>query len=464
MKEYQEAASEHVKLWSTCLDIIKDIVPEAAFNTWFQPITPQKWENNTITIQVPSMFFYEYLEEKYFDLLKATLTRVMGKGTKLKYTVLVENTGKTTVNYDGGRAMQASATNVRFDPFSVQNRQKIDSQLNANYTFDSFIEGPCNQLARSAGQAVAKDPGKTAFNPVFIYGGSGLGKTHLAHAIGLMTEELHPEKNVLYVNANKFQIQYTDAVRNNTANDFLNFYQMIDVLIIDDIQDFAGKTGTQNTFFHIFNHLHQSGKQLVLTSDRSPKLLQGLDQRILSRFKWGLHAELETPGFETRKAILRNKVKADGLVIPENVVNYVAEAVKENVRELEGVIISLLAQSTLTKAEINIELAQKVISKSVNIDEKTINIVSIQEAVCGYYNLNIKDIQTKSRKREVVQARQIAMYLARKYTKNSLSLIGEQIGNRDHATVLHACKTITDLLDIDKGMRQSLDAIENSLK
>ena len=464
MEECQEIASEHVKLWSKCLGIIRDIVPEAAFSTWFQPIVPQRWENNTITIQVPSMFFYEYLEEKYFDLLKVTLTRVMGKGTKLKYTVLMENTGKTTINYDGGRALQASTTSVRFDPFSVQSRQKIDSQLNPNYTLDSFIEGTCNQLARSAGLAIAKDPGKTAFNPVFIYGGSGLGKTHLAHAIGLMTEELHPEKNVLYVNANKFQIQYTDAVRNNTANDFLNFYQMIDVLIIDDIHDFAGKTGTQNTFFHIFNHLHQSGKQLVLTSDRSPKLLQGLDQRILSRFKWGLHAELEIPDFETRKTILRNKVKADGLVIPENVINYIAEAVKDNVRELEGVIISLLAQSTLTKAEINVELAQKVISKSVNVAEKVINVISIQEAVCGYYNLNIKDIQTKSRKREVVQARQIAMYLARKYTKNSLSSIGEQIGNRDHATVLHACKTITDLLDIDKGMRQSLDTIENTLR
>ncbi len=463
MKEYQETASEHIILWSKCLGIIKDIVQEAAFNTWFQPIVPQKWENNTITIQVPSMFFYEYLEEKYFDLLKATLTRVMGKGTKLKYTVLMENTSKTTVNNDGGRISQASAP-TRFDPFSVQNRQKIDSQLNPNYTFESFIEGSCNKLARSAGLAIAKDPGKTIFNPIFIFGGSGLGKTHLAHAIGLMTEEFHPEKNILYVNANKFQIQYTDAVRNNTVNDFLNFYQMLDMLILDDIQDFAGKTGTQNTFFHIFNHLHQSGKQLVLTSDREPKLLQGLDQRILSRFKWGLHAELEIPDFQTRKTILLNKVQADGLVIPENVVNYIAETVKDNVRELEGVIISLLAQSTLTNAEINIELAQKVVGKSVNIAEKTISIISIQEAVCKYYNLTIKDIQTKSRKREVVQARQIAMYLARKHTKNSLSSIGEQIGNRDHATVLHACKTITDLLDIDKGIKQSLDTIESTLK
>jgi chromosomal replication initiator protein len=445
MAKYLKEAVDHIKsesfvevlnchvLWNKCLDIIRDIVPKDAFNTWFLPIVPQKWENNTITLQVPSMFFYEYLEEKYFNLLKVTLTRVMGKGTKWKYTVLMENTGKTTVN----------------------------SQLNANYTFDSFIG---NQLARSAGLAIAKDPGKTAVNPFFIYGGSGLGKTHLANAVGLMTKELHPEKNILYVTANKFQIQYTDAVKNNTAYDFLNFYQMIDVLIIDDIQDFAGKTGTQNTFLHIFNHLRQSGKQLVLTSDRSPNLLQGLDQRILSRFKWGLHTRLETPDFETRKTILQNKVKADGLVIPEIVINYIAEKVKDNVRELEGVLISLLAQSMLTKAEINTDLAQKVISKSVNVTEKVINVMSIQEVVCEYYSMDIRHIQTKSRKREVVQARQIAMYLARKYTKNSLSSIGEQIGNRDSATVSHACKIITDLLNIDKGMRQCVDTIEKALK
>jgi chromosomal replication initiator protein len=461
--KYREIASNHIHIWDQCLAIIKDIVPDAAYNTWFQPIIPQKLEENTITIQVPSMFFYEYLEEKYFDLLKMTLTRVIGKGAKLKYTVLMENTAKTTVDYEGGRTVQ-SAKEIRFDPFSVTNHQKIDSQLNSNYTFDTFIEGICNKLARSAGLAIAKEPGKTVFNPIFIYGGSGLGKTHLVHAIGLKVKELHPDKNVLYVNANKFQIQYTDAVRNNTANDFLNFYQMMDVLIIDDIQDFAGKTGTQNTFFHIFNHLHQSGKQLILTSDRSPKLLQGLEQRILSRFKWGLHAELEVPDFETRKSILRNKVKADGLIIPEGVVDYIAETVKDNVRELEGIMISLLAQSTLTNVDIDMELARKVVSKSINIAEKTISITSIQEAVCEYYNLNIKDIQTKSRKREIVQARQIAMYLARKYTKNSLSSIGEQIGNRDHATVLHACKTIDDLLYIDKSMRQSIDVIENSLK
>jgi len=465
--EYQESTSEHVRLWSQCLGIIKDVVPsEAVFNTWFLPIVSRKWENNTITIQVPSMFFYEYLEEKYSDLLKATLTRVMGKGTKLKYTVLMENTGKTTVNYDGGRTSQTppAANNVRFDPFSVQNRQKIESQLNPNYTLDAFIEGTCNKLARSAGLAIAKEPGNTIFNPIFVFGKSGLGKTHLANAIGLMTEELHPEKNVLYVNANKFQQQYTDAVRNNTVNDFLNFYQMIDVLIVDDIQDLAGKTGTQNTFFHIFNHLHQNKKQLVLTSDREPKLLQGLDQRMLGRFKWGLTAELESPDLETKKTILRNKVKADGLIIPENVINYIAENVRDNVRELEGVIISLLAQSTLTKAEINVELAQKVVGKSVNITEKKISVTSIVDAVCDHYSLTIKDIQTTSRKREMVQARQIAMFLARKLTKNSLSSIGEQIGNRDHATVLHACKTIGDLLITDKGVRQSLDAIEGVLK
>ncbi|MFA6779663.1 MAG: chromosomal replication initiator protein DnaA [Paludibacteraceae bacterium] len=464
MNSNRELVSENVKnMWNKCLDIIKDIVPDAAYSTWFSTIVPLKYEDNTLHIKVPSVFFYEYIEEHYCDLLKKTLTRVFGTGTKLRYTVLVENTEDTTVDLGGGRVSQPSSMPNRFDPFSVKTHEKIDSQLNPNYTFDSFIEGQCNKLARSAGQAIARQPGGT-FNPMFIFGGSGLGKTHLVHAIGLMAEEMHPDKNILYVTASKFQTQFTEATLSNKTNDFLNFYQMIDILIVDDIQDFAGKTATQNTFFQIFNHLHQSGKQLVLTSDRSPKLLQGLEQRMLSRFKWGLHAELEMPNFDTRKEILLRKVADDGLVIPEDVIDYIAETVTESVRAIEGVIISLLAQSTLTNAEINLDLAKRVVGSTVNITEKNITISTIQQAVCSHYNLDISEIQTKSRKREVVQARQIAMYLARKYTKNSLSSIGEQIGNRDHATVLHACKTVTDLIDIDKGVRQSLDMIESSLK
>ncbi|MCQ2218414.1 MAG: chromosomal replication initiator protein DnaA [Paludibacteraceae bacterium] len=463
MNQDNELASVQAKeIWGKCLSIIRDIVPETAFSTWFSPIVPLQYEDQTLLIRVPSQFFFEYIEEHYYDILKAVLTKVLGKGFRLRYSVLVENATNTTVSYEGGRTPQTSQPTQRFDPFSEKSHQKIDSQLNPAYTMDSFVEGQCNKLARSAGMAIAKEPGKT-FNPMFVFGGSGLGKTHLVQAIGSMAEEMHPDKNVLYVPASKFQSQFQEATLANKLPDFINFYKMIDILIVDDIQDFVGKTGTQNTFFQIFNHLHQSGKQLILTSDRSPKLLAQFEERMLSRFKWGLHAELEKPDVETRKAILRRKIAEDGLVIPEDVIDYIAKSVSESIRAIEGVVISLLAQSTLTNAEINLDLARRVVGSTVNVEEKNITIFSIQEAVCAHYHLNVNDIQTKSRKREVVQARQVAMYLARKHTKNSLSTIGEQIGNRDHATVLHACKTITDLIDIDKDIRSSVDAIENSL-
>jgi chromosomal replication initiator protein len=343
-----------------------------------------------------------------------------------------------------------------------QKRSKVDSHLNANYTFDNFIEGTCNKVAKSAGEAIAHNPG-TTFNPLFIYGGAGVGKTHLENAIGKKIEEEHPEKNIVYVDALMFQTQYQDAVKNNNQTDFLNFYQMLDVLIIDDIQEFMGKTGTQNTFFHIFNALHLAGKQLIFASDRAPKLLQGLDQRLLSRFKWGLSIEIEEPDFETRKAILRSKIEANELQIPDDVVEYVAETVRGNVRDLEGIVNALLAYATLGDASINLELAKNVVGQSINIEEKSINIKDIQKAVCDYYSLEVNDIQTNSRKHEVVQARQVAMFLARKHTKKSLQYIGAQIGNRDHATVLHACKTVENLLDIDKGMQKSINYIESHL-
>ena len=299
---------------------------------------------------------------------------------------------------------------------------------------------------------------------MFVYGQSGVGKTHLANGIGVMVKQLHPEKRVLYVSANTFQIQYTDAVRNNTVNDFLNFYQTIDVLIVDDIQEFAGKTGTQNTFFHIFNHLHQTGKQLILTSDRSPIVMVGLEQRLLTRFKWGLSAEIEKPDFELRKSILENKIYRDGLEIPEEVVDFIAEHVVDNVRDLEGVLVSLLAHSTLANMPIDLALAEKVISRIVNITKKVNTVEKIRDVVCEYFSLSVDAISTKSRKREVVQARQIAMYLSKQLTKSSLSTIGNTIGQRDHATVLHACKIVTDLMDCDKNFRSSVKEIEERLK
>lgn len=458
--------AEHEKVWGECLAIIKDILPPQVFDVWFVPIRPLSIEDKMLTLLLPSSYFYEMLEDRYCDLLFMVLNRVIGTGAKLNYRVMMTNSGDapTLVDQSGGRRQNAGQGQTVFNPFQGLPSKKIDSQLNHNYTFANFVEGGCNKLARSAGMAIAKQPGKNAFNPIFIYGGSGLGKTHLANAIGLEAERLNPNLNVLYVSANKFQTQYMEATRNNKSTDFLNFYQSLDVLIVDDIQDMASRTGTQNTFFHIFNHLHQAGKQLILTSDQSPNVLQGLDHRILSRFKWGLPAELVPPDFNTKKGILLNKVKAEGLLIPEDVVDYIAGAVTDNVRELEGVVSSLLAQSILINAEINLDLAQKVVGKIANTTTKVVNISKIQEVVCDYYNLEVNDIQTKSRKRVVVQARQVAMYLARKYTKNSLTAIGELIGNRDHATVLHACKTVAEQSEIDKELKQSLDSIEEKLR
>ena len=462
--------SRHEQLWNSCLKIIKDNINEASFNTWFSPIVPVRYENKVFVLQVPSQFFVEYIEEKYIDLLRMTLTRVAGSGTKLEYRVLIDKSSGTgtqipsTAEQKPKQFGSNSAQSTFVSPYQRLQLPELDPQLNPSFNFNSLIEGKSNKLARTAGLSISNDPGKTIFNPLFVYGKSGVGKTHLVNAIGVMTKQLHPEKRVLYVSANTFQIQYTDAVRNNTQNDFLNFYQTIDVLLIDDIQEFSGKTGTQNTFFHIFNHLHQTGKQLVLTADRSPLEMVGIEQRLLTRFKWGLSAEIEKPDFELRKSILKSKIYRDGLEIPENVVDFIAENVVDNVRDLEGVLISLLAHSTLTNMPIDIILAERVISRIVSITPKVMSIEFSRDTVCDFFKLSVDAISTKSRKLEVVQARQIDMYLSKNLTKNSLSTIGNYIGQRDHATVLHACKKVMDLMDTDKHFKKNVEEIEERLK
>ena len=351
------------------------------------------------------------------------------------------------------------------NPFSsaVPKHFNINPQLNPNYTFSNFVEGICNRLGRSAGIAISENPGKT-FNPFFIYGGSGLGKTHLAQAIGIAIKERFPEKIVLYVPANRFQTQYMDAVNiKNKLTDFLHFYQMIDVLIIDDVQEFADKPGTQNAFFHIFNHLQQNRKQLVLTSDRSPAELKGLEQRLLTRFKWGLSVELEKPDFETRRNILISKSKRDGIVLPEEVLNYLAMKIDSNVRELEGTLVSLIAHSTYNRQPITLELAKQLIEKIVTNTSKEISIKLIVDMVCDYFGIKPESLQDRTKKREIVQARQIAMYLSRNHTVNSLSVIGSKIGGKNHATVLHACNTVSDLMDTDKTFKQYVTDIETSI-
>ncbi len=462
--------NKHEQLWSSCLSIIKDNINDASFNTWFAPIVPIKFENKVFVLQVPSHFFVEYIEEKYIDLLRMTLTRVAGNGTKLEYRVLIDKKSgigtqiQSTAEQKPRQYGAQTKTATFVSPYQQIQLPEIDPQLNPSYNFNSLIEGRSNKLARTAGVSIANDPGKTIFNPLFVYGKSGVGKTHLVNAIGVMTKQLQPEKRVLYVSANTFQIQYTDAVRNNTQNDFLNFYQTIDVLLMDDIQEFSGKTGTQNTFFHIFNHLHQTGKQLVLTSDRSPLEMVGMEQRLLTRFKWGLSTEIEKPDFELRKSILKNKIYKDGLEIPENVIDYIADNVTDNVRDLEGVLISLLAHSTLTNTPIDINLTEKVVSRIVSVTPKVMTVEFIRDTVCEYFKLSVDAISTKSRKLEVVQARQIAMYFSKMLTKSSLATIGMHIGKRDHATVLHACKKVEDLIETDKHFRKDVELIEEKLR
>ena len=473
---------EFLQVWENCLKVIKDNIHVQSFKTWFEPIIPLKLENNVLTIQVPSQFFYEWLEEHYIILLKKTIRKELGPEGRLEYSIIMDNTysgsGPVAVNYPTSN--QAATRNPYVsmpldlnrgtskdipNPFIIPGLKKIkvSSQLVESYSFDNFIEGDCNRLARSAGFAVAENPGKTAFNPLLIYSATGLGKTHLAHAIGLQVKNNFPDKTVLYVQTEQFTNQFIESVRNNNQNDFVHFYQMIEVLIIDDIQFLAGKEKTQDAFFHIFNHLHQNSKQLIITSDKSPVELKGMEPRLLSRFKWGLTADLHAPDYETRIAILKRKLYNDGISIPEEVIEYLAHSITASIREMEGALISLIAQSSLNKKAITLELARQMIDKFVKHSTKEVSINYIQKVVCDYFGLPVEQIQAKTRKREIVQARQVAMYFSKKHTKSSLATIGLHCGNKDHATVLHACKTVSNLMETDKQFRSFLNDIDKKI-
>ena len=457
-------------LWNNCLKIIKDNISDAAYSTWFAPIKPISYRDNIFTVQVPSQFFYEYLEEKFIDLIQQTLYRVMGEETVLNYRVLVTSDSDTAVEIRGESKKQsfpkpsAPQTNKVPSPFNIVEPQEFDSQINTKYSFDNFYEGDSNKLARTAAEAVAENPARTAFNPLFIHGRSGVGKTHLCHAIGSRIMEKYPNKKVLYISAHLFKVQYTDATRFNTVNDFINFYQGIDILIIDDIQEFSGLIKTQNTFFHIFNHLHQNNKQLIMSSDRAPMDMEGVEERLLTRFRWGLTSQLERPGKELRKIILQEKITADGLKIPESVIDYIAENVTDNVRDLEGIVVSLMAHSIINDTEVDLTLARRVIEQSIKFEVKKITVQKIQEVVCDYFNIKRDLIQSRSRKREIVQARQVAMYFTKAHTEMSLAQIGSHIGKRNHATVLHACKTVSGLIKVDQNFRSNVEEIERILQ
>jgi len=462
------------KVWSRCLEFIKDNITEQPFNTWFAPIVPVELEGNTLKIKVPSKFFCEWLEENYISLLKSAMTFTLGVNSRLVYIVdtpLTKEQLPSTNRPELAKQTLTLATETKDpglkNPFVIPGIREItvDPQLNLHQNFDNFVEGASNRLARSAGMAVANKPGGTAFNPLFIFGGVGLGKTHLAHAIGVDIKEKYPKKKVLYVSAEKFTQQFISASTSkdkdkNTLNDFIHFYQLIDVLIVDDIQFLSGKVKTQDAFFHIFNHLHQNGKQVILTSDKAPVDLFDIEQRLLSRFKWGLSAELQTPDYETRYKILENKFYNDGAEIGEDIIAYLAENIRTNVRELEGVSNSLIAQAAFNRKEYSIELAQSIIDKSVKNNRNDLTIDHIQQIIADYFGLDIESLHSKTRKRNVVQARQLAMFFSKKYTKNSLSTIGSQIGQRDHATVLHACKTVENLIETDRAFKKYVSDLE----
>lgn len=460
--------SAHIT-WERCLRIIRSNIDENNYKTWFVPIQIVSYNEGTLRFGLPSKFFYDFLVEHFGKLIVAAVKYVFGTDTKLEYCILDKSRsseGKET--HDIGSTHAKTAKKKKTAEAEIvsdeEEYQDLNPQLNYNYSFDNFVEGVSNKLPRSVGQAIAEHPKQSTFNPLFIYGPSGVGKTHLVNAIGGKIKELHPTKRVLYVAAHLFQVQYTDSVRKNTVNDFINFYQTIDVLIIDDVQEFASLNKTQNTFFHIFNHLHQNGRQLILTSDRPPSALQGMEERLLTRFKWGLLAELEKPNEELRRDILENKIRREGLKIPKDVIAYISENVSDSVRELEGVVNSLMAHSVVLNRDIDLNLTKQILKRSVKTDKEPITIERILNVVCEYFNVSIDDVMSPSRKQPIVQARQVAMYLASKYTKLSSARIGVFIGNRNHATVLHSCKTVEDTLHVDKAFKARVAEIEEILK
>ena len=460
-------------LWDNCLQLIKENVTEQQFRTWFEPIVFEQYneDSRTLLVQVPSRYVYEYLEQYYVALLSKVLCRCFGTSVQLNYRIVVDKKNKITVDEEGSEPVNIDTThttgsrgNKAPTVLDAVVPQDLNPQLDIHKTFQNFIEGDSNKLPRTVGLSIAEHPGKSTFNPFFVYGPSGCGKTHLINAIGIRCKEVYPRKRVLYVSARLFQVQYTDAVRQNTVNDFIQFYQSIDVLIVDDIQEWVTASKTLDTFFHIFDHLFRLGKQIVLASDRPPIDLSGVKDRLLTRFSCGLIAELEKPNLQLCVDILNSKCHRDGLKIPEEVILYIAETANGSVRDLEGVINSLLAYSVVYNSPVDIRLAERIIKRAVKVDNHPLTIDDILENVCEHYNVSQQQVVSRSRKRDFVLVRQISMYLAQKYTKMPASRIGQLIGGRDHSTVIHSCTAIEQRLKVDKAFVDELNSIENSFK
>lgn len=457
-------------LWEKCLDIIRDNISPEQFAASFAFVELHSFEDGNLVLDVPSEFVKKLLEDNFLPLMSSTFRRVFGSRIKaLYYNVAVvkanrggevrEKTAITPPPTNGPSRLDARKTP---DDVTAPQVQDLDSQLYSHYTFENYIEGESNRLARSVGESIANHPAQT-FNPFFIYGPSGCGKTHLINAIGLRIKELHPQMRVLYLSAHLFTVQYTDAVRQNKQNEFIRFYQTIDVLILDDVQELSGKSSTQNTFFHIFNHLHLNGKQIILSADRPPIAIQGLEDRLLTRFKWGMQAEIEKPTQNMRLNILTAKVDKEGLKIPANVLKYISENVDESVRDLEGIINSLMAYSVVYNCDINMGLVQKVMPRFVPTSEKAITIDDVKQCVCEHFNLKVSQLDSRSRTQQIAYARQVAMFLACQLTDKSNVQVGIHIGNRNHATVIHALKQIRDMMEVDEKTRQDVNELKAML-
>ena len=509
------------RVWNDCLDVIRDNISQQSFKTWFEPLEAQSLEQEDdlrkLTIQLPSRFYYEWLEEHYFSLLRKTITKVLGADGRLFYDIVIEQDDPNDPNQGASMqlparqmdedaspetspdpsspsepptappsseperspadpAPQGSAPNESAEdeapdppvqnPFAIPGIQEkeIDSQLNESYTFERFIEGDCNQLARSAAWAIAQEPGGTSFNPYLVYGGVGLGKTHLIQAVGNHVTDQPTDKTVLYVSSERFTTEFVQSIQRNRISEFSMFYRQVDVLIVDDVQFFSGKEKTQEEFFHIFNALHQAGKQIVLSADRPPREIDGIEERLLSRFQWGLSADVQPPGLETRIAILQRKAEDDGIDLDQDVIEFIAHNIQSNIRELEGALIRLLAHATLHQRELDLKLAKDVLHDLVQDEQVNLTIDEIQRIVCEFMNIEEDRVRGKTRKREVVRARQIAMYFCKQFTQNSLKTIGLHFGGRDHSTVIHANNTVEDQMETDDQFRNTVEEIERKIE
>lgn len=458
--------------WNRCLDVIKANLPAEQYAAWFAPIVAVDFdqENNRVTLRVPSQYYVEQIEGRYINILSAALKKVFGDHVKLTYkfnVVGADDASAVEQSEDNSSVKLKQEIKIRkprvANPFQQDDTlDDIDPQLNPKYTFENYCSSMSNKLAVSIGQTIADHPEVKTYNPLFVFGSTGVGKTHLLQAIGIKLKEQYPRMRVLYVTARVFESQYTTAVTQKKINDFINFYQSIDVLLLDDIQEFAGKPGTQNTFFHIFNHLHQHQRQLVMSSDCRPSDLDGMVPRLISRFKWGMTVELEKPDLELRRRFLAMKAAQDGLDISDEVLDYIATNVTESVRELEGVMVALLAHATMLGQDITIDLARTVIGNTVKVSQRQVTFESIAETVADFYNLPTELIYGKSRKREISDARQLVMYLAKKEAQMSSPSIGAKL-DRTHATVLHACVQIEQRMSIEKDFSREVQAITASL-